>query len=51
MPGAKPRGDQRIAPLATSMSTAEAREIMEIIAQGAVKAMAMGYDGVEIQAS
>ena len=51
MPGAKRQGDQWIVPLATSMSTAEVIDIMEILAQGAVNAMAIGFDGVEIQAS
>jgi 2,4-dienoyl-CoA reductase-like NADH-dependent reductase (Old Yellow Enzyme family)/NADPH-dependent 2,4-dienoyl-CoA reductase/sulfur reductase-like enzyme len=49
--GAKQNGDMWIAPLATTMSIAEADEIMEIMARGAVKAREIGYDGVEIQAS
>ena len=51
IPGAKPKGDTWIAPLANTMSIDQAQEIMEIMAQGAVKAREMGYDGVEIQAS
>ena len=51
IPGAKPKGDSWIAPLATTMSIAEADEILEIMARGAVQAREIGYDGVEIQAS
>ncbi len=50
-PGAKQKGDSWIAPLATTMSIAEADEILEIMVRGAVQARKMGYDGVEIQAS
>jgi 2,4-dienoyl-CoA reductase-like NADH-dependent reductase (Old Yellow Enzyme family)/thioredoxin reductase len=51
VPGACKKGDAWIAPLATTMSIDEAREIMDIMVQGAVKARDVGYDGVEIQAS
>ena len=51
IPGAKQKGDSWIAPLATTMSIAEADEILEIMARGAVQAREIGYDGVEIQAS
>ena len=51
VPGAKQNGDLWIAPLATTMSIAEADEILEIMARGALQAREIGYDGVEIQAS
>ena len=51
VPGAKQKGDRWIAPLASTMSIAEAYEILEIMARGAVQARDIGYDGVEIQAS
>jgi 2,4-dienoyl-CoA reductase-like NADH-dependent reductase (Old Yellow Enzyme family)/thioredoxin reductase len=51
VPGAKQKGDMWIAPLASTMSVEQAHEILEIMAQGAVKARDIGYDGVEIQAS
>ena len=51
VPGAKQKGDMWIAPLANTMSIAQADEILEIMAQGAVQAREIGYDGVEIQAS
>jgi 2,4-dienoyl-CoA reductase-like NADH-dependent reductase (Old Yellow Enzyme family)/thioredoxin reductase len=51
IPGAKQKGDSWIAPLATTMSLAEADEILEVMARGAVQAREIGYDGVEIQAS
>ena len=51
VPGAKQKGDMWVAPLATTMSVAEADEILEVMARGAVQAREIGYDGVEIQAS
>jgi len=51
IPGAKKKGDRWVAPLATTMPLAEADEILEIMARGAVQAREIGYDGVEIQAS
>jgi len=51
VPGAKQKGDMWIAPIATTMSIAEADDILEIMARGAVQAGDIGYDGVEIQAS
>jgi len=51
VPGAKQKGDMWVAPLATTMSIAEADEILEIMARGALQAREIGYDGVEIQAS
>ena len=51
VPGAKQKGDIWSAPVAITMSIAEADEILEIMARGAVKAREIGYDGVEIQAS
>jgi 2,4-dienoyl-CoA reductase-like NADH-dependent reductase (Old Yellow Enzyme family)/thioredoxin reductase len=51
VPGAKQKGDMWVAPLATTMSMAEADEILEIMARGALQAREIGYDGVEIQAS
>lgn len=51
IPGAVRTGDSWIAPLATTMSMAQADEILAIMARGAVQARKIGYDGVEIQAS
>jgi 2,4-dienoyl-CoA reductase (NADPH2) len=51
VPGAKKTADGWIAPLANTMSLGEARDILEIMSRGAVKARDIGYDGVEIQAS
>ena len=51
IPGAEKKGDKWIAPLSTTMSLAEADEILEVMARGAVQAREIGYDGVEIQAS
>lgn len=49
--GAKQKGEMWIAPLATTMTIAEADELLEIMVRGAVQAREIGYDGVEIQAS
>jgi len=51
VPGAQPKGAMWVAPLATTMSIAEAAEILDIMARGALQAREIGYDGVEIQAS
>jgi 2,4-dienoyl-CoA reductase-like NADH-dependent reductase (Old Yellow Enzyme family)/thioredoxin reductase len=51
VPGAKKKGDVWTLPLANGMSEEEAAEILEIMANGAKSARAIGYDGVEIQAS
>jgi len=51
IPGATPKGDGWVAPLATTMSLNEAEVILETMARGAAKAREIGYDGVEIQAS
>ena len=51
IPGATPKGDGWIAPLATTMSLQEAEAVLATMARGAVKAREIGYDGVEIQAS
>lgn len=50
-PGAKRKGDQWVVSLANTMATVEAHEIIQIMARGAARAMEIGYDGVEIQAS
>ena len=50
-PGAHQKGDTWVAPLATTMSMAEADDILEIMARGALQARQIGYDGIEIQAS
>jgi len=49
--GAKQKGNIWIAPLIKTMPTEEAAEILQIMAAGAKRAMALGYDGIEIQAS
>ena len=51
VPGAKRQGAMWIAPVANTMSIAEAYDILNIMTQGAIKARDIGYDGVEIQAS
>jgi len=51
IPGAKQKGGKWIAPLANTMSLAEAHEILAILTDGAVQARNIGYDGIEIQAS
>ena len=49
--GAKKKGDVWMVSLANAMSLDDADEILEIMANGAARAMEIGYDGVEIQAS
>ena len=49
--GASKKGAMWVAPVANTMSKAEADAILEIMARGAAKARKIGYDGVEIQAS
>jgi 2,4-dienoyl-CoA reductase (NADPH2) len=49
--GGKKKGDLWVAPLANAMSLDEAKEILEIMADGAKRAKEIGYDGVEVQAS
>jgi 2,4-dienoyl-CoA reductase-like NADH-dependent reductase (Old Yellow Enzyme family)/thioredoxin reductase len=49
--GAKQKGNVWIAPLIRIMTTDEAEEILRIMAHGAKRAMELGYDGIEIQAS
>ena len=51
VPGARRQGEMWIAPVANTMSVAEANDILNIMTQGAKKARDIGYDGVEIQAS
>ena len=51
IPGARQMGDTWLAPLVDTMSIDEAHEILAIMVQGAAKAMDIGYDGIEIQAS
>jgi 2,4-dienoyl-CoA reductase-like NADH-dependent reductase (Old Yellow Enzyme family)/thioredoxin reductase len=51
VPGAKQQGEMWIAPVANTMSLAEAYDILDIMTRGAIKAGEIGYDGVEIQAS
>jgi 2,4-dienoyl-CoA reductase-like NADH-dependent reductase (Old Yellow Enzyme family)/thioredoxin reductase len=49
--GAKQKGAEWVLPLANTMSSIEASRIIDVMAAGASKARAVGYDGVEIQAS
>jgi 2,4-dienoyl-CoA reductase-like NADH-dependent reductase (Old Yellow Enzyme family)/thioredoxin reductase len=49
--GAKKKGGVWMVPLANAMSMDEADEILAIMAKGAQQARAIGYDGLEIQAS
>ncbi len=51
VPGAKQKGNIWIAPLIRIMTTDEAEEILQIMAHAAKRAMELGYDGIEIQAS
>lgn len=51
VPGAQAKKGAWSVSLANSMSIAEAREILAIMAEGARRAREIGYDGVEIQAS
>jgi 2,4-dienoyl-CoA reductase-like NADH-dependent reductase (Old Yellow Enzyme family)/NADPH-dependent 2,4-dienoyl-CoA reductase/sulfur reductase-like enzyme len=49
--GAKQKGNVWVAPLIKIMTAAEAEEILQIMANGAKRAMELGYDGIEVQAS
>jgi 2,4-dienoyl-CoA reductase-like NADH-dependent reductase (Old Yellow Enzyme family)/thioredoxin reductase len=51
VPGAKQKGDKWVQPLANYITAEEARSVIGTMANGAVKAKEIGYDGVEIQAS
>ncbi|OGW41104.1 MAG: hypothetical protein A2Y97_12390 [Nitrospirae bacterium RBG_13_39_12] len=51
VPGAKQKGNVWVAPMIKIMTTAEAEEILQIMANGAKRAMELGYDGIEVQAS
>lgn len=51
VPGAKKKGESWVIDLASSMSSTDAAEIVEIMGRGAALAKSMGYDGIEIQAS
>ncbi len=51
VPGAKQKGNVWVAPLIKIMTAEEAEEILQIMANGAKRAMEMGYDGIEVQAS
>ena len=50
-PGAKKKKDKWVVPLVDLMTSKEAQQIINVMAQGAKKAKELGYDGVEIQAS
>ncbi len=51
VPGAKQKGNIWIAHLIRIMTTDEAEEILQIMAHAAKRAMELGYDGIEVQAS
>ncbi|MEW6715468.1 MAG: FAD-dependent oxidoreductase [Nitrospirota bacterium] len=51
VPGAKQKGNVWVAPLIKIMTADEAEEILRIMADGAKRAMELGYDGIEVQAS
>lgn len=51
VPGAKQKGNIWIAPLIKIMTPDEAVEILQIMAHAAKRAMDLGYDGIEVQAS
>lgn len=51
VPGAKRKGDVWLAPLVRTMTAEDAEEIVDIMARGAARAVEIGYDGIEIQAS
>jgi len=51
VPGAKQKGNIWIAPLIKIMTADEAEKILQIMAHAAKRAMELGYDGIEVQAS
>jgi 2,4-dienoyl-CoA reductase-like NADH-dependent reductase (Old Yellow Enzyme family)/thioredoxin reductase len=51
VPGSKQKGNVWISSLVNTMTSEEAKEIVDIIAEGAQKAGELGYDGIEVQAS
>jgi 2,4-dienoyl-CoA reductase-like NADH-dependent reductase (Old Yellow Enzyme family)/thioredoxin reductase len=51
VPWAKQKGNAWVAPLVKTMTSEDAKEILDIMAKGVKKARELGYDGIEIQAS
>ena len=51
VPGSKQKGNVWITSLVNTMTSEEAKEIVDIMAKGAKRARELGYDGIEIQAS
>jgi len=51
VPGAKQKGNAWVAPLVNTMTSEDAKEILDIMAKGAKRAREIGYDGIEVQAS
>ncbi len=51
VPGAKQKGSTWVAPLSRIMTSAEACDLIGIMANGARTARELGYDGIEVQAS
>lgn len=49
--GAKQKGNVWVAPLMKTMTADGAKEILQIMAHGAKRAIELGYDGIEVQAS
>jgi 2,4-dienoyl-CoA reductase-like NADH-dependent reductase (Old Yellow Enzyme family)/thioredoxin reductase len=51
VPGSKQKGNVWISSLVNTMTSEEAKEIVDIMAKGAQRARELGYDGIEVQAS
>jgi len=51
VPGSKQKGNVWITSLVNTMTSEEAKEIVDIMAKGAQRAREIGYDGIEVQAS
>src|SRR4030043_2047441 len=51
VPGSKQKGNVWITSLVNTMTSEEAKEIVDIMAKGAQRARELGYDGIEVQAS
>jgi 2,4-dienoyl-CoA reductase-like NADH-dependent reductase (Old Yellow Enzyme family)/thioredoxin reductase len=51
VPASKQKGNVWITSLVNTMTSEEAKEIVDIMAKGAKRARELGYDGIEIQAS
>jgi 2,4-dienoyl-CoA reductase-like NADH-dependent reductase (Old Yellow Enzyme family)/thioredoxin reductase len=50
VPGAKQKGSKWVRAVANTMTTEEARSIIDVMAKGAARARELGYDGIDLQA-